>query len=489
MPSVAQLKTRLYQTLKAKKLDAALVALTALARAEPNVATWPRRAAKLLHLRKDSEGELAAHRRALELQVDQGLVLDAIASCKSILELAPEDEATLDTLDLLYVSGSGSDGFTGSCAVTGPAEDPSESHPQMNAALETLLLTEIMPDARAVQFGDVEPGEISEIPVDPIPAVQAEDSTVAFDEVLDLKLEEVSSDPSAAELAAARAVSLPAQGMRRKKPQKISASGMPGDERRGASLRRELASVPLFGDLEPASLQGLIRKVRVASLTQGEVLFRQGDEANSLYVIVSGAVVPIAEGDRRKKLAVLERGAFFGEIGLLTKQPRNATVEALVDTKLLVIDRRMLWGLIKKEPSVAKSMLRFFRARMIDRQIRTNAFFSAFARAERESVARQFRVLEVKDGTRIVEQGKPAEGLFVVLAGSLATTRKEEGIAKTTGILGLGDAFGGLSLLEGEGAEMTVTAEGKCWLVVLAEARFRRIVETNPAIVPILSRL
>ena len=128
--------------------------------------------------------------------------------------------------------------------------------------------------------------------------------------------------------------------------------------------------MPLFGELDPSSLHTLIRKVRVVILEAGQVLFRQGDAANTLYVVVDGAVVPIAEGSRRRKLAVLERGEFFGEIGLMAKQPRNATIEALVPTKLLAIDRRVVRELIRNEPSVAKTILRFLRSRLIDRILR-----------------------------------------------------------------------------------------------------------------------
>jgi CRP-like cAMP-binding protein len=242
-----------------------------------------------------------------------------------------------------------------------------------------------------------------------------------------------------------------------------------------------------LGELDSASLHTLISRVRVVLLEEGQILFRQGDAANSLYVIVEGAVVPIAEGERRRKLAVLERGEFFGEIGLMTKQPRNATIEAIVDTKLLAIDRRVLWDLIAKQPSVAKGILRFLRARLIDRQIRTNLFFAAFAHAEREAVARQFRLLEVKDGTRVVEEGKPADGLFVVLSGSLACVDRERD--KEVGKFGLGDVFGGISLLEGQSVGHDVIARGKCWLVVLDEGRFRRILASNPRLARVVRRL
>ncbi len=465
MPTIEALKQRLAQTLKAKKFDAALGALSLLARKQPTASAWPRRAARLMHAASDFTGELVALRRALELQVDQGLVLDAIASCKGILAVAPGDAETLETLDLLYMNGQPSD--LGSSLIE---EDPDES---TDAPLETLLLTEVVPGAQSVQLAGAEPGRVNEIPIESM-------SSDGGDVIPDLRLDEWSPSESPEALAAAQAVSLPTAA-----DKKAKSSSVAGE--RGATLRNELANTPLFGDLDPASLHTLIRKVRVVSLEAGQVLFRQGDAANSLYVIVSGAVVPIAEGERRRKLAVLENGDFFGEIGLLTKQPRGATIEAIVDTKLLAIDRRVLWELIGNEPSVAKSLLRFLRSRMIDRQIRTNLFFAAFAHAEREAVARQFRILEVKDGTRVVEQGKVADGLFVVLAGTLSRIDRREG--KELGSFALGDVFGGLSLIEGQPAACDVVSVGKCWLVVLGEGRFRRILEANPRLERIIRRL
>jgi CRP-like cAMP-binding protein len=464
MPSVAKLKERLAQMLKAKKLNAALGALTLLARKEPKEPSWPRRAARLMHATSDFEGELAALRRALELQVDQSLVLDAIASCKAILEIRPDDARTLDTLDLLYLNGQPSD------LGASIAEDDDDS---TDAPLDSLHLTELVPGAHSVQFADAQRGRISEIPIEETEATTSED-------IPDLRLDEFRPTDSLEELAAAQVVCLPRSADTVGRANRT-------DSDRGVSLRNELASTPLFGDLDSASLHTLIRRVRVVILEADQVLFRQGDAANTLYVIVEGAVVPIAEGTPRRKLAVLERGAFFGEIGLMAKQPRNATIEALVDTKLLAIDRRVLWDLIAKQPSVAKSILRFLRARLIDRQIRTNLFFAAFAHAEREAVARQFRILEVKDGTRVVEQGKPANGLFVVLSGSLSRVDRE--LDKEVGELGLGDVFGGLSLLEGLPEGSDVIARGKCWLVMLGEARFRRILEANPKLGDVVRRL
>ena len=104
MPSVEQLKVRLSRSLKAGKVQGALAAIAALTEKQPDDPAWPKRAARLLRATDDVDARIAALRRARELQVDQGLVLDAIASCKSILELIPDDEESLDFLDLLYLN-------------------------------------------------------------------------------------------------------------------------------------------------------------------------------------------------------------------------------------------------------------------------------------------------------------------------------------------------------------------------------------------------
>lgn len=493
MPSVDRLKQRLALTLKAKKLDAALNALKLLAREEPDDPKWPRRAARLFRATANRKGELSALRRALELQVDQGLVLDAIASCKAILEIAPDDPRTLETMDLLYLDGPASSAALGAmpAARDSSAEPPAgtssgplspsmfapDSNELTDLPLDAMRLSEVVPGARSVQIGDGTPGGVNEIPID-----GAESSAGEQGEVIDLRLDAWSSSQDLGDIAAAQAACLPRPIPSPPGPSSKSAE-------RGATLRSELANVPLFNDLDPASLHTLIRKVRVVTLEAGQVLFREGDPANSLYVVVDGAVVPIAEGTRRRKLAVLERGQFFGEIGLMAKQPRNATIEALVDTKLLAIDRRVLWELIEQQPSVAQVILRFLRARLIDRQMRTNLFFSAFVHAEREAVARQFRFLEVDQGATVIEAGRPPEGLFVVLSGSLAVVDRRPIGDKEVDVLRPGDVFGGLSLMDGRSAPADVVANGKCWLVVLGEGRFRRILGANPRLDRILRRI
>lgn len=284
------------------------------------------------------------------------------------------------------------------------------------------------------------------------------------------------------DLAAARAVSLPVPAESSR-----SIAGAEGLASGTAALSGQLANLPLFTDLDPATLHALIQQARPIDLEAGKVLFHQGDASKSLFIVVDGAVVPIAEGGSRRKLAVLERGALVGEIGLVTRQPRNATVAALVDSRLLALDRSALMPAMRSQPALAEGILRPARQRMLDRQIRTNLFFAAFAPPDRSAVARRFRLVEVKAGSRIVEQGKPPEGLFVVLAGSFARIDRRSGRELAT--IGIGELCGGDALLDGRPSDHDVVANGKAWVLVLGERRFRHLLEEHPRLVRVVQKL
>ena len=90
----------------------------------------------------------------------------------------------------------------------------------------------------------------------------------------------------------------------------------------------------------------------------GEVIVREGDESRDMYVIQSGAVLVTRRiGGKRVELAQLERGNFFGEMSLLESVPRNATIRAVGETRLLVIKRGELLLKIRRNPTFALEML------------------------------------------------------------------------------------------------------------------------------------
>lgn len=90
----------------------------------------------------------------------------------------------------------------------------------------------------------------------------------------------------------------------------------------------------------------------------GEVIIKQGESGDCIYVIQKGRVEVIDEsGAEEVKLAELGEKEFFGEMGLFEKDVRSATIRSIGKTKVLTIDRKNFYQTIQKDPSIAYRLL------------------------------------------------------------------------------------------------------------------------------------
>lgn len=100
---------------------------------------------------------------------------------------------------------------------------------------------------------------------------------------------------------------------------------------------RRLADVPIFAGLPPGRIENAMRAATLRKVTAGEQIIRQGDEADFFYVIADGTV-EVTQTSPRGEVTVLRRmgpGEFFGEIGLLSRIPRTASVTVVTDGTLI----------------------------------------------------------------------------------------------------------------------------------------------------------
>jgi MFS family permease len=115
------------------------------------------------------------------------------------------------------------------------------------------------------------------------------------------------------------------------------------------AARSMLAAVPGFARLSPARLEAAERRAVVEPMAAGEVVIREGDEADRFYVIVEGQVEVTqepADGGAARVLRHMGEGESFGEIGLLSGVPRTASVTALTAGRLLVLDKEAFLELV-----------------------------------------------------------------------------------------------------------------------------------------------
>lgn len=125
-------------------------------------------------------------------------------------------------------------------------------------------------------------------------------------------------------------------------------------EERVAALKR----VELFKSLTEEERRSLAGKLRVAPFTRGEAITRQGAEAHWLYLITRGdAEVRISvDGNLSERVATLHEGGFFGEMGMMTGEPRSATVIALTDVECYRLDKGAFNEILKHRPEIAEDI-------------------------------------------------------------------------------------------------------------------------------------
>jgi small-conductance mechanosensitive channel/CRP-like cAMP-binding protein len=118
------------------------------------------------------------------------------------------------------------------------------------------------------------------------------------------------------------------------------------------AIAAELEDVPIFSGVSAEHLSGLGRLARLELYGKGELVFRQGDRGDALYVVRSGAVAIITDGPVQR--AVIRAGDVFGERSVLTEEPRSAHAQALEDSELIAISKQCLLGLLRADPLAAE---------------------------------------------------------------------------------------------------------------------------------------
>jgi small-conductance mechanosensitive channel/CRP-like cAMP-binding protein len=125
------------------------------------------------------------------------------------------------------------------------------------------------------------------------------------------------------------------------------------DEEYGRRLDA-LSRVDVFRALDAEKVDRLSRRMRMIIFGPGEIVLRQGDPGDSLYVVRSGSVaVQVGAGDAKREVATLSAGQFFGEMSLMTGESRAATVVAKSDCECYIVDKEAFQEILLERPELA----------------------------------------------------------------------------------------------------------------------------------------
>jgi CRP-like cAMP-binding protein len=114
-----------------------------------------------------------------------------------------------------------------------------------------------------------------------------------------------------------------------------------------------LKRVPLFSKLDKKGLQGVALIADELDLPAGKEMATEGDRGREFFVLLKGEA-DVTKGGR--SINTMKEGDFFGEIALVTKMPRTASVTATTDVDVLVITEQAFDNLLKKSPEIGRSV-------------------------------------------------------------------------------------------------------------------------------------
>ena len=131
-------------------------------------------------------------------------------------------------------------------------------------------------------------------------------------------------------------------------------------------LNAFLLGIPLFAALDEMTRLQLAEQLEPVHAAAGNVIIRQGDAGDGLYLVVSGRLrVSVAADGTERVLHDLGRGAIVGEIALLSDRPRAATVRAVRDSDLLLLRASSYTSLIERSPALLAELARLLVDRLL----------------------------------------------------------------------------------------------------------------------------
>jgi len=253
-----------------------------------------------------------------------------------------------------------------------------------------------------------------------------------------------------------------------------------------------LHPIPLLSTMSEAAFRRVLATLVLRRLPAGAHVIREGEPGTSFFFVAGGELRVFATDGlgRQTDLARLGEGAVFGEMALLSAQPRSASVGCLTDVDVLEVGRQSLASLADELGAVAEALHGFTRERLLGNLMATSPLFKPFNRMQQRDLLRRFTSHDVAPGTVVIHEGEEGRGLFVVLAGELDVSRRaSDGTTVPLGTLKTGEVFGEIALLRNARTTATVVAPRNATVLFLAREYVDRIVAAVPEIKSYLEAL
>lgn len=254
---------------------------------------------------------------------------------------------------------------------------------------------------------------------------------------------------------------------------------------RAAGAPPKIPPQVLFSSLDEKALRAMIEILDVRVVAQGTTLVSEGSTGEEAFFVARGELDVQKAGKAGAQpiaLARLGSGALFGEMALLSRTPRTASVVAAVPSVVLVAKKSELDRVASEAPSLGREFAEFCRRRMLENLMRTNFILRAASPAERPALIDRFSIRTFEPGQKIVEQGSHAEGLHLIALGEVAIVHQDNGESTIVAKLGPGEVVGEVALVLRRPAITDVVAHHPTVTLFLPREKLMMLVKAHPKV-------
>jgi CRP-like cAMP-binding protein len=131
--------------------------------------------------------------------------------------------------------------------------------------------------------------------------------------------------------------------------------------------------VPIFNHLEDQQMDEIVQTIKPGKYKKGEIIYRAGDESDSLYIVNKGRIriFRLSESGKEQLVRILTTGDFTGELALFSESTHESCAQAMEDTEVCMINRRDLQDFLIRYPSISLKILSEFSRRLEKSEVQT----------------------------------------------------------------------------------------------------------------------
>ena len=257
-------------------------------------------------------------------------------------------------------------------------------------------------------------------------------------------------------------------------------------------MAKQLATTTLSGSLDTLAVQMLANGAEQVHLASGEILFRQGDPSDALYVVLNGrleATVTSAEAGEQV-VGDLGPNDVIGEMQILSGKRRAAGIRAVTEASLAKITKATFEEMAQKHPPFLARI-----GQIVEARLRRNQLFEALPKlfgpldlTTMRQIQKQLEWVFLPRGEVLLKQGEVVRDFYILINGRLvAKTSDARGQEKLVREIVAGESIGETQILTQDRSTVTIYAVRDSELVKFSEDEFNGLLDAYPIVLKQLS--